>query len=193
MLKYLANIIQLIFSPQKGWEDLEDDDYRPDGKPGAIDIRRLYTHCFLPMIALISLTSFVQLVYMSDSTFTKGLIKVIFEFSSLFLSYHLAIYIFSWWMPKLVSKDAEPDMRRDAIMVMYCISVLAIIFLIQNVVKFNDFGLIKLLPLYVIFIIWKGSEFIGVPQRNIGGFMFMATAAILGSVYGLYFLFSILL
>lgn len=192
MLKYLANIIQLIFSPQKGWEDLEDSDFRSDGRPGAIDIRKLYTGCFLPLIAVCSLTAFVQLLYIPEPTFTKGLVKTIIEFASLFLSYHLAVYIFSWWMPRLVRHESNPDMRRHAIMVMYCISVVAIIFLIKNVIKV-DLALIDFLPFYVMFIIWKGAEFVGIPERNIGGFMFMATAAILGTVYGLSFLFNILL
>lgn len=193
MLKYLTNIVQLIFSPQKGWEDLEDDDYRSDGTRGAIDIRRLYTGCFLPLIALCSLTSFVHLFYEVQPTFTGGLVMSIVEFFSLFLSYHVAIHIFSWIMPKLVKRDATPDMRRDAIMVMYCISIIALIFMLENVVKLGDLALMKFLPFYVMFIIWKGAEFVSIPQRNIGGFMFMATAAILGTVYGLRFLFQILL
>lgn len=192
MLKYLANIIQLVFSPQKGWEDLGDDDFRTDGKPGAIDIRRLYTSCFLPFIAFCSLTAFVRICFDGGPDFKGALVTAIIEFFSLFLSYHLAVYIFSWWMPRLIPVDRNPDMRRDAILVMYCMSVVALIFLIGNVIKVH-LALISFLPFYVMFIIWKGAEFLGIPQRNIGGFMFMASAAVLGTVYGLSFLFNILL
>lgn len=192
MLKYIANILQLIISPQKGWEDLEDDDYRDDGKRGAIDIRRLYTGCFLPWIAFCSLTIFVRLIYDGPFQVSTAIVRAIIEFFSMFLSYHLAIYIFSWWMPRLVSEDTLPDMRRDAIMVMYCISIIALIFMVGNVIKVN-IALISFLPFYVMFIIWKGSEFLDVPRHNIGGFMFMASAAILGTVYGLKFLFNIIL
>lgn len=193
MIKYLKNIVQLIFSPQKGWEDLADDDYRVDGTRGAIDIRRLYTHCFLPLIAFCSLTAFVHLLYDTVPTFTGGLVAAIVQFFSLFLSYHVAVHIFSWCHPKLVLRDSTPDMRRNAIMVMYCISIVALIFLLQNVIKLGNMALIKFLPFYVMFIIWKGADFVEIPQRNIGSFMFMATAAILGTIYGLRFVFQILL
>lgn len=192
MLKFLANILQLIISPQKGWEDLEDDDYRTDGRRGAIDIRRLYTSCFIPVILICSLTSFIRMMYDGGPDFLEALQMAIIEFFSLFLSYHLAVYIFSAAMPRIFSDDEHPDQRREAIMVLYSISVIALIFLLGNVIKVR-IALIQLLPFYVVFIIWKGARFIGVPERNIGFFMIMASLAVLGSVYGLSFLFNFLL
>jgi len=192
MLKFLGNIIQLVFSPQKGWEDLEEDDYRVDGRRGAIDIRRLYTGSFLPLVAFCALTSFVRMLFDGGPDFLGALQTSIIEFFSLFLSYHLAVYVFSWMMPRLVSDNAMPDQRRDAIMVMYCISVISLIFLLGNVIKVR-LALIQFLPFYVIFIIWKGADFVGVSQRSIGLFMLMASASVLGAVYGLSFLFNILI
>lgn len=192
MLKFLGNIIQLIFSPQKGWEDLEEDDYRPDGRRGRIDIRRLYTRCFLPLIAICSLTSFVRMLFDGGPDFLGALQTAIIEFFSLFLSYHLAVYVFSWLMPRFFDNGEQPDQRRDAVMVLYSISVISLIFLLGNVIKVR-LALIQFLPFYVIFIIWKGADFTGVPQRSIGPFMLMASASVLGAVYGLSFLFTILI
>jgi hypothetical protein len=76
-------------------------------------------------------------------------------------------------------------------MVLYCISVIALIFLLGNIIKVR-LALIQFLPFYVIFIIWKGGAFIGVPERSVGPFMLMASASVLGAVYGLSFLFHIL-
>lgn len=191
MFKFLGNIIQLVFSPQRGWEDLEADDYRGDGRRGAIDIRRLYTRCFLPLVALCALTSFVRMLFDGGPDFLGALQTAIIEFFPLFLSYHLAVYVFSWIMPRLVGEGEQPDQRRDAIMVLYSISVISLIFLLGNVIKVK-LALIQFLPFYVIFIIWKGADFVGVPQQNVGQFMLMASASVLGAVYGLSFLFNIL-
>ncbi len=191
MLKFLGNIIQLIFSPQQGWEDLEENDYRSDGRRGEIDIRNLYTRCFLPLITFCSLTSLIGIIYDGGPDFLRALQIAIIEFFSLFLSYHLAVYIFSWVMPLIVTKE-QSDQRRDAIMVLYCISIIALIFMLSNVIKVN-IALLHFLPFYVLFIIWKGANFTGVPQQNIGPFMLMATASVLGSVYGLNYLFNILI
>jgi len=192
MLKFTGNIIQLIFSPQKGWEDLGQDDYFSNGRRGRIDIRRLYTFSFIPLIAICSLTAFVRMFFDGGPDFLASLQVVIIEFFSLFLSYHLAVYIFSWLMPRILGDDGQSDQRRDAIMVMYCISVIALIFMLGNVIKVK-LALIQFLPFYVIFIIWKGADFVGVPQQSIGQFMLMASASVLGAVYGLSFLFNILM
>lgn len=192
MLKFLGNIIQLIFSPQKGWEDLEENDYRSDGRRGEIDIRCLYTRCFLPLITFCALTSFIGIIYDNGPDFLRALQTTIIEFFSLFLSYHLAIYIFSWVMPLIADDQGKSDQRRDAIMVLYCISIIALIFLLNNIIRVN-IALLHFLPFYILFIIWKGANFTGVPQRNIGPFMLMAAASVLGSVYGLNYLFNILI
>lgn len=190
MLRFFGNIIQLIFSPQSGWEDLERDDFRPDGSRGDIDIRHLYLRCFLPTVLLCSLTAFVRMAYGED--FLGTLQTVIIEFFSLFLSYHVAVYLFSWLMPRIMEPDQGPDHRHDAIMIIYCMAVIALIFLLGNIIKVK-LAMIQLLPFYVVFIIWKGAGYIGVPERSLGAYMFIASASILGTVYGLSFLFHVLI
>ena len=76
-------------------------------------------------------------------------------------------------------------------MIMYCVTFLGIITLVSNVVKVR-IALIEFLPLYVVFILWKGWRYAGVEERNIGLFMIMATASILGSAYLVSFLLNAL-
>ena len=67
-------------------------------------------------------------------------------------------------------------------MICYSLTFMALVFLLANVVKVK-ITLIEFLPFYVIFIIWKGWRYVGVKERNVGLFMIMETAAIVGSVY----------
>jgi hypothetical protein len=66
------------------------------------------------------------------------------------------------------------------------------IFLLGNVIKVK-LALIQFLPLYVIFIIWKGAHFVGISNEDIGPFMLMACGSMLGTVYGLSFIYNILI
>lgn len=192
MLKFLGNIIQLIFSPQKGWEDLEYDDLYSDGRRGVLDIRHLYSRCLMPVIVFCPLTYFVRMLYDNGPGFVEALQHVIIQFFCLFLAYHIGNYLFSLFASKIYGQYDTPDQRRFSIMILYCIAVVAIIMMLDNIIKVN-LALIKFLPIYVIFIIWKGAEFAGVPSRNIAAYMFVASGAILGAVYGLQFIFSILI
>ena len=192
MWKFLGNIIQLIISPASGWEDIAADDRRTDGRRGLTDIRKVYLGSFLPLIAVCAATYFLRMLYTGGPDFLQALQQTIIQFFSLFLSYHIAIYVFSLALPRLMSIDEQPDPRRSALLKMHCISVIALVFLLGNLIKVNV-ALIQFLPIYVIFIIWKGATYMGVPDRNLGLYMIMASATILGAVYGLSFLFNVLL
>ena len=192
MWKFLGNIIQLIISPASGWEDIAADDRRTDGRRGLTDIRKVYLGSVLPLIAVCAATYFLRMLYTGGPDFLQALQQTIIQFFSLFLSYHIAIYVFSLALPRLMSIDEQPDPRRSALLIMHCISVIALVFLLGNLIKVNV-ALIQFLPIYVIFIIWKGATYMGVPDRNLGLYMIMASATILGAVYGLSFLFNVLL
>lgn len=192
MWKFLGNIIQLIISPASGWEDIAADDRRTDGRRGLTDIRKVYLGSFLPLIAVCAATYFLRMLYTGGPDFLQALQQTIIQFFSLFLSYHIAIYVFSLALPRLMSIDEQPDPRRSALLIMHCISVIALVFLLGNLIKVNV-ALIQFLPIYVIFIIWKGATYMGVPDRNLGLYMIMASATILGAVYGLSLLFNVLL
>jgi hypothetical protein len=139
-----------------------------------------------------SLTFFVRVLFENGPDFLKALQVVIIQFFSLFLSYHVAVYVFSAMLPRIVRAGEQPDQRRSAIMILYCISVIALIFLIGNIIKIK-LALISFLPFYAIFIIWKGAKFIGIPEENIGPFMLMSSLSVLGSIYGLSFIFNLLI
>ena len=91
-------------------------------------------------------------------------------------------------IPRLVSddprepSDAEWPKSRGLEMICYSLTFMALVFMLANVVKVK-ITLIEFLPFYVVFIIWKGWRYVGVKERNVGLFMIMETAAIVGSVY----------
>lgn len=91
--RYLQNLIQLIFFPSRGWEDLETAEVatfrshfqsshghegmkKPTGDEAADAYvewlgdysRRTFTRCFLPAIGVCSLSWFARLLYAADDT-----------------------------------------------------------------------------------------------------------------------------
>ena len=151
-----------------------------------------YFGCFIPLIALVAPPSSGKMFYEASPPFLEPLQPSFFEFFPLFPSYPLAVSAFSWAVPRLVPQEEKADNRRCAIMILYCISVIALIFMLGNLIKVS-LALIQFLPLYVLFILWKGAGYVGVTEKNIGLFMIMASMAVLGSVYGLSFIFNILM
>lgn len=129
--------------------------------------------------------------YEGGPGFLGALQMAIITFVSLFLSTQFARYVFQTYMPRLLSEATVEKRGRWMSMIMYCVTFLGIITLVSNVVKVR-IALIEFLPLYVVFILWKGWRYAGVEERNIGLFMIMATASILGSAYLVSFLLNAL-
>jgi heme/copper-type cytochrome/quinol oxidase subunit 4 len=89
-------------------------------------------------------------------------------------------------MPGWVEKtsDGQPLVNRGRWLevIMYSLTILAVIMLVSNVIKVR-LALVEFLPLYVVFVIWKGCKFVHIEEQNVGIFMVSAIASLLGSVY----------
>lgn len=206
MGEYLKNLIQLIFSPAKGWEDVQasiERDFEESragdlsSAPGDAEVSeeaweerramRDYYGCFLPLAGISAGSAFVRMLYDGGPDFLGALQNALITFVSLFLGSQIARYGFQFYMPKLTRRDAPVLRGRLMAMTMYCLTFLGMISLVANIVKVR-IALIEFLPFYVIFIIWKGWQYVGVDERNEGIFMIIATALILGSTYLISFL-----
>jgi len=201
---YIKNLVQLVCAPLRGWEDLERENRRAfesehpgmphnarmqDGTDGetamdAWEQRRansLFYRCFLPWIAVCGSSAGVKLLYGSTGVL-ESVQNALVTFVSLFLAAQCAKYVFQVYMPRMVEQNSFLHVGRWMEMIVYALSFLGMIELVANVVKVR-IALIEFLPLYMVFIIWKGWRYVGVAERNVGLFVIMATAAILGSTY----------
>ena len=206
MGEYLKNLIQLVFSPSKGWEDVQasvERDFAESREsdmataPGEAEVseeaweeRRAmhdYYSCFLPIAGITACSAFVRMMYDGGPNFLMALQNALITFVSLFLGSQIARYGFQFYMPKMVSRGRPVRRGRLMTMTMFCLTFLGLITLVANIVKVR-IALIEFLPFYVIFIIWKGWKYVGVDPQQEGLFMITATALILGATYLISFL-----
>ena len=181
MLKFLRQILQLVLRPANGWEDVASDlGSDPD------EAARVYRDDFLPLIGVCSASSLARMFYGVD--FLGALAQGIVMFVALFLSYYIACWVMASWMPRLTGEN-RGDTRRNQLAVMYTLSIIALIGLLVNAVKVR-IAILDFLPLYTVFVLWKGCGFLGVDPRKEGLFMLMSTGCVLGSYYGLSVIFN---
>lgn len=189
MGQFLKLLFQIILSPARGWEDV--DEALLDRR---LNVRSCYLGGFLPLIITVSLAAFVRMAYTGGPDFLSALARCIVDFISLFLSYHLSIYVISSLMPRFIDPDYEDygrDQRRLALTSMMSVAFIGLVFLVGNLIKVRV-AILDFVPLYAVFIIWKGCRFLGISARQEGLYMIVSSAAILGSVYLLSLIFSTL-
>lgn len=195
ILQYLRNLLQIVFAPARGWEDLEAEQRKRTPEEENRSALRMYYTCFLPVIGLCAVSRFARIIY-GDGNGWLGCFQVaIITFVSLFLAAQIARWLMGLVMPRLVGDDPRYESGlpwhrgRVLEMICYSLSFMALIFMLSNVIKVR-IALVEFLPFYSIFIIWKGWRYVGIRERNVGLFMIAATAAIVGSLYMLSFLLN---
>lgn len=211
MLEYVKHLLQLIVSPAQGWEDIACDErraFRRDaqelryGTPASnvegvtqaeIDeyvenewenarVRGLYTRCFLPLTGVCAMSAFVRMLYSDGPGFLKALQLALISFVTLFLSSQVSRYIFGWVMPRLNGWRSDAATWRSMLLTMYTLSFLALVTLVENVVKVR-ISLLDFLPFYSAFIVWKGAKFMLIEEKNVLAYVAVATVTLLGSEY----------
>ena len=90
ILSFLRNMLQLVFAPARGWEDLEESERGLSASAQERAAQRLYYRCFLPVSAICALSCFVRLLYGDAGGWLGCLQLSIVTFVSLFLSAQVA-------------------------------------------------------------------------------------------------------
>lgn len=186
-MRYLSFMLRLALSPQNGWEDLD-----MDLTCRAVRVTRLYGYGFLPMTALCALSAFVRLAYAGNTGFLGALQSAIIWFTALFVGFHIAVFVLALSIKRLLPEGNGVETERLSLVAMFSVGMLGVVFLLTSVVKVH-LVIIDVLPVYVVYVIWRSARFIGVEPRNEGLYTLLACGCTLAVVYLLVFLFDFLL
>ncbi len=195
ILVFLRNMFQLVVAPARGWEDLEVEQHGRTAQAEEELASFNYLHCFLPIIAVCSLSWFVRLLYGYSGGVLGCVQGAVVMFVSLFLGAQVSIWLMGFVMPRLMEEDprqpssASWNRGRMLDMICYSITFIGLVLMLTNLIKVR-IALLEFLPFYVVFIIWKGWRYIGIREQNLGLFMITACLSIIGSVYLISFLLN---
>lgn len=181
MLRFLKNILQLVVNPARGWEDVSSDATAPQ------ELCRVGLYPLLAICALSCVGGFWKLD--SESTFIAIIQNAIITFTAYFATKFFAEFMMGLTMDKIC--DKEPSQRKNSIVVIYALAISAIITIIINVVPL-DLAVLKFLPIYVGFILYKSIRYLSVAHDKQGHFMFLSIFTIIAPPYLLTFIFNII-
>ena len=180
MQRYLRHLFQLILSPGNGWEDIA----RANDTPRAIASSGFY-----PLIAIASVSVFVQGIYHTHLPFLLLFMRMIVTFLCYFISYFFGTFILSVLLERTLT--GRYDQRRADTFVLYTLGLLSLISLILNCLPVTSMMLF-FLPLYVALIQWKGAAYMDIRPEKTGLFMILAILGILTPPFVFYFIFSLI-
>ena len=166
-MNFLKHLLYLIANPVKGWEQIAKYSV-----PKEIFQAKL----FFPIIGVLAVTSFVQFFYNQDESLAYYLQYSIIKIAQFYFGYIISAYLLQNIYSKFFTE--QDDQNRLHIFVLYNITVLMGISIVENFFPPNMIDIFNVLPLYVVFIIWKGYSFmnINIPEPR---FIIIFTLAIM--------------
>jgi len=161
---FIKHLIQLIIAPHTGWEDIKKTDRQTNV---------WLTKGFYPLLGLTAASCFMALFYHTETTLGECIQNALAIYISYFTSYFIAGLVFSWLLDRIATlPDSSEQTRAEAIsrfniVSLFTLSLMALLTLIENLLPF-DITVTKFIFIYVLFILYRGADFAGVPNEKAG-------------------------
>lgn len=163
----IRNILLLIVSPKVGWEEIN---------AGGIATGRILRGVFLPLLCVLAVTAFVPMAYDKTITLSMSLMMAIIDFAGYFFSFHIVCYLLGGFYPELVKTRGASARLHE--LILYCLIYLVLLEIIRNVLPI-DFTPIFFLMVYLVWIIYRGTKYMGLEQSREPRFIIVASALII--------------
>ncbi len=179
---YFKNILQLLLSPQHGWEEVSRDGLTPE---------YIASHGLYPLIGLASVTYFVQGIYAVQFELVTLLQHALAVFMSLFLSFFIGKLGLETFTARFVDTGKLNVFKTDTLAV-YIIGILGIMQIVGNVIPVQTV-LLYLLLVFAVVVIWNSCRYLDIAVEKEAVFTAMAIGVLVAPKILLDVLFSLIL
>ncbi|MDE5628351.1 MAG: hypothetical protein K2I69_02200 [Muribaculaceae bacterium] len=176
MLTYLKYLIQLILSPQRGWDDIAETNPDPE---------ELLRTGLYPLMGLTAATEFLGLAYHHGKSLAEVLVGAVGDFGAYFISIFIAKLIFELYLESFC--HVEHDRRRSFSLIIFGIGLMVLFQLLRNCLPWNLL-ILKFLPVYVILVLSKANKFMGAGKNDEMRLLGLSSAAIVGAPMLIYYI-----
>ena len=174
-------MLQLILSPLRGWEDVEADGF---------DSHTLLRRGLIPFLAFTAVTVWAGMLYYHEGSPVAFLEQMSVCFIKYFATYYLAMFFFTLYIPTCI--DSQLSLEKCSTFINYGVGLLALINIIENLTP-PVLALIYILPIYVIFIMWRGLHYMNVSFNGVVKFILLIIFTIVVPPYLIQYLFNFII
>lgn len=178
---FLKNILQLLLAPSHGWEEVSGHGAEPD---------RLAADGMYPLMGLSAATVFISGCY--DKTYEVGALvqRAMIQFLALYIAFWIGTALMESYINRFT--DTEISTKRPRTVVVYTISLLAIIQIIENLVPV-EFTVIKFLPAFAAIVLWKATAYLSISKDDEGPYIIFVLGVLIVPWILLNFIFGAIL
>lgn len=144
MWKFFKNMVQLVISPDNGWEDVLQS---------SNPLRARYMMGW--MIVLAALSCSISMIYFPHITLLTVVQRAIVTMVVYWATVFIADFVLSWAFPRF--GDGVLDERAMSIVISYTVSLLTLQTMLSSLLPMT-FAMLELWPVYVVVILWRAMK-----------------------------------
>lgn len=147
-------LLKIMLNPIEGWKSV-----RRKKIPSELVARK----CFYPLVALVSLAQFFQLIYSSRDGFALLIENVIITFVSFFFGYFCSFLLLRVVLHLLGSSSIDTNFGK--VFILFNLSTLCIFFTLTEIFPML-WAILIFLPLWTVYLICRGARFFYFPEKR---------------------------
>ncbi len=172
--------LQLLFMPEKAWQQLSE---KPSRQTFLLPL------LVYPLLILAALSVFIPYNY-GYTTLPEAVKESVITFIK-----YLACIITAWSCISALSRHyylSPCDNKKIHNFVGYCYTIQLLTIIVLNLLP-SSFSFVEFAPLYTIWIIYKGKDYLEIPDESKFNFVLSASALMLGLPFVWTFILNIIL
>lgn len=155
---YAKQLLQLVLSPSRGWEDIA---------AAGTDPKRASARLMMPAFVLAAASDMLRMLFDSELVLSDAIVNAVVTFVAYFVSFAISVQAFRTRLGKHI--DGEPDKGRSLTVIVYTMTLLALSTIICNFTPISA-AIAYVLPLLVGMVAWKSATLLRVKPENEFGF-----------------------
>lgn len=167
MLQFLKNLLQVMISPDKGWEDVALANNKADVE--------LFPH-YVAFAGIASFTSLFAFFYaFTDTSALHIILGAVIVFLQYVIGYFVSFFVFVNFFRRFFTGGVNENKVRT--FCIYCLSIFAFFTIISNLIP-QTIPVMQCLNLYIVVVVWKSCRYMLVDDSRTLPYVVLASVAL---------------
>ena len=166
MWPFIKQLLQLVLSPKRGWEDISAAATAPE----VVQRRGFY-----PWLAVVAVSEFFRLFYVHGLGFLTVVENAIAIVGALFVSLYVGRMVLEMVLPSNI--DGRINLDKVFLFVIYMVAIVGLYRFVANVLP-TDLTLLHFLPILSVAMIFRSVNFMGIDQDSTVRFVIISSAVV---------------
>lgn len=156
MWLYIRQLLQLILSPSRGWDDVSE---------AALTVDEVQRRGFYPWLAITALSEFIPVLYNTERTFLVALESAIAVAGGMFVAMYISRLVLDSMLGRFVA-GGTVNITKAGVFALNMVGIACLFTVIENIMP-ASLTIVKSLPILSLVVIFRSSRFMGIDQSSV--------------------------